>query len=250
MQIKNIKNFRKKSIPYVMLAFTMFACINSVYAEQGTDGYTDSQGFFTEGVDEFFVNQEYDYSSNDEYDIEKKDSINTNGFFTDEINIEDKSQIYVENTDTISFVEEGSRLYDSIDSIKNSGESYINPNDNIRKVILQRAFSQIGLPYIWGSSSPWNSFDCSGLSTYAYKGAGIFLPRTSYNQALVGLTVPLNEAKAGDLLFFGKNGVSHVGIYTGNNTMVHASPKKGVCYVNLSEYNMSNFKWAKNIIDF
>lgn len=250
MQLKNIKDFRKKSLPCVMLVFTMFACINSVYAENNTESYTDSKEFFTEDVNEFSVNQEYDYSSNDKYDIEKKDSIDTDGFFTDEINVKDTSKIYVENTDTISFVEEGSRLYDSIHSIEKLEKSYISPNNNLRKVILQRAFSQIGLPYIWGSSNPWSSFDCSGLSTYAYKGAGIMLPRTSYNQALVGLTVPLSEAKAGDLLFFGKGGVSHVGIYTGNNTMVHASPNKGVCYVNLSEYNMSNFKWAKNIIDF
>ncbi|WP_245544200.1 C40 family peptidase [Peptoniphilus timonensis] len=103
---------------------------------------------------------------------------------------------------------------------------------------------------MWGSSNPGFSFDCSGLTTYAYKEAGILLPRTSYNQALVGKTISLNEAKAGDLLFFGKNGVSHVGIYTGNYTMVHASPSKGVCYVNLNEYNMGNFRLAKNIIDF
>lgn len=62
-------------------------------------------------------------------------------------------------------------------------------------------------------------------------------------------SVSLKDAKAGDLLFFGKNGVSHVGIYAGNYSMVHASPRKGVCFVNLSDYNMANFKWAKNIID-
>lgn len=250
MEIKKLKNIRTKSIPAIMLAFTMFASLNSVYAESHTDDNTDGNGFFSEDNNEFSINQEYDYSINDEYDINKKDSIDTDGFFTDEINVEDTSQITVENTDTISFIDEGSNFYRSISTIENSERSYINPNDTLRKVILERAFSQIGLPYIWGSSNPWVSFDCSGLSTYAYKGAVILLPRTSYNQALVGLTVPLSEAKAGDLLFFGKNGVSHVGIYTGNYTMVHASPNKGVCYVNLNDYNMGNFKWAKNIIDF
>lgn len=247
------ENYKKHSST-AMLALTLIVSFNSVYAYNKTDAYTDNNEhvnmLYNEEKNNFSINEEYDYSANEEYDVEKSDSIEAKDFFTDEINITPRDEIFVENSDTISVIDENTNLYSSIKSINNNEDNYINPNNNLRKVILQRAFSQIGLPYVWGSSCPWGSFDCSGLSTYAYKWIGYILPRTSYNQANIGKTIPLNEAQAGDLLFFGKNGVSHVGIYAGNYTMVHASPNNGVCYVDLRSYNMTNFRLAKNILDY
>ncbi|RBY84322.1 C40 family peptidase [Blastococcus sp. TF02A-26] len=87
---------------------------------------------------------------------------------------------------------------------------------------VDTAMAQVGKPYQYGGSGP-DSFDCSGLTSFAYRAAGIELPRTSRDQATVG--VPVDDVYAlqpGDLLFF-YSPVSHVGIYIGNGQMVHAS---------------------------
>ncbi len=89
---------------------------------------------------------------------------------------------------------------------------------------LAFARAQIGKPYVWGATGP-GSYDCSGLTQAAWKAAGVTLPRTTYDQATFGTTVSLTDARPGDLVFF-YEGVSHVGIYTGNGMMIHA-PKPG-----------------------
>ncbi|MEU9408646.1 NlpC/P60 family protein [Streptomyces sp. NPDC048281] len=86
------------------------------------------------------------------------------------------------------------------------------------------ARAQIGKPYVWGATGP-GSYDCSGLSQAAWKAAGVSLPRTTYDQVNAGTTVPLADARPGDLVFF-YDDVSHVGIYIGNGMMIHA-PKPG-----------------------
>src|SRR5665811_1330798 len=73
-----------------------------------------------------------------------------------------------------------------------------------------------------------NAYDCSGLTTAAYKQAGITLPRTSSAQFGVGTAVTLAQLQPGDLVFY-YSGISHVGIYIGNGRIVHASnPTRGV----------------------
>ncbi|MEU3282688.1 C40 family peptidase [Streptomyces antibioticus] len=89
---------------------------------------------------------------------------------------------------------------------------------------LAFARAQIGKPYVWGATGP-GSYDCSGLTQAAWKAAGVTLPRTTYDQVAFGTTVPLTDARPGDLVFF-YEGVSHVGIYIGNGMMIHA-PKPG-----------------------
>ncbi|MGW5767689.1 NlpC/P60 family protein [Streptomyces longwoodensis] len=89
---------------------------------------------------------------------------------------------------------------------------------------LAFARAQIGKPYVWGATGP-GSFDCSGLTQAAWKAAGVSLPRTTYDQVDAGTTVPLSQARPGDLVFF-YGDVSHVGLYIGNGMMIHA-PKPG-----------------------
>ncbi|MFI8088113.1 NlpC/P60 family protein [Streptomyces sp. NPDC086080] len=89
---------------------------------------------------------------------------------------------------------------------------------------LAFARAQIGKPYVWGATGP-GSYDCSGLTQAAWKAAGVTLPRTTYDQVNAGTTVPVSQARPGDLVFF-YDDVTHVGLYIGNGMMIHA-PKPG-----------------------
>lgn len=89
---------------------------------------------------------------------------------------------------------------------------------------LRAAQIQLGKPYEWGAEGP-GSFDCSGLTSWAFKQAGVTLPRSSSQQARVGRAVSWDAMQPGDLVFY-YSPVSHVGIYAGNGTMVDA-PQTG-----------------------
>jgi peptidoglycan DL-endopeptidase CwlO len=76
------------------------------------------------------------------------------------------------------------------------------------------------MPYVWGATGP-DSFDCSGLTQWAYAPAGISLPRTTYAQASVGTRLSPGQLQPGDLVFFFGD-LHHVGLYAGNNMVLHA----------------------------
>ena len=93
--------------------------------------------------------------------------------------------------------------------------------------IVRTALAVLGTPYEWGGSAE-NGFDCSGLIQYAYASHGIRLPRTSRDQATSGAIVtPVIEAlQPGDILLFAARpggGVTHVGMYVGEQTFIHSS---------------------------
>jgi cell wall-associated NlpC family hydrolase len=97
----------------------------------------------------------------------------------------------------------------------------------IRNSIISKAHNYIGVSYRYGQSSE-KGFDCSGFVKYIYKNFGLELPHSSYSLYKISKRVETTEAQSGDLVFFitrGK-GVSHVGIYLGNNQFIH-SPGKG-----------------------
>ncbi|NLG54775.1 MAG: C40 family peptidase [Rhodococcus sp.] len=85
---------------------------------------------------------------------------------------------------------------------------------------VEFALSKVGAPYVYGASGP-NSFDCSGLVQWAFKQAGLNVPRTSYEQASAGAPVASHDLRPGDVLSF--YGGSHSGIYVGDGNFVHAS---------------------------
>ncbi|MFS0697473.1 NlpC/P60 family protein [Streptomyces nitrosporeus] len=93
---------------------------------------------------------------------------------------------------------------------------------------LAAAASKVGTPYVSGASGP-GSFDCSGLTQWAYAQAGVQLTRTTYTQINDGPRIGRSALQPGDLVFF--NNTSHVGLYAGNNQVLHAPyPGKFVRY--------------------
>ena len=111
--------------------------------------------------------------------------------------------------------------------------------------MIKEAEKYLGYPYVWGGSSPSTSFDCSGLVCWVVNHSGWSVGRTSA-QGLYNLCTPVSRSNArpGDLVFFKgtykTNGVSHVGIYVGNNRMLHCGDP--ISYTNINtQYWQSHF---------
>jgi len=82
------------------------------------------------------------------------------------------------------------------------------------------ALQYLGIPYVWGGSSPSTGFDCSGFVAYVYAQVGVYLPHHAASQYGYGTPVSYDQLQPGDLVFF--SGLGHVGIYIGGGQMVHA----------------------------
>ncbi|MEU7854619.1 C40 family peptidase [Nonomuraea sp. NPDC049141] len=105
------------------------------------------------------------------------------------------------------------------------------------------AKDQLGDPYRYGATGP-GSFDCSGLVQYAWKKAGVKIPRVTNSQfARIKKKVSWKNLKPGDLLFF--HGLGHVGMFVGNGKMIH-SPRTGqtVRIEKLSGWRKASFAGA------
>jgi len=114
------------------------------------------------------------------------------------------------------------RLPDTTAGYPGSDPDFAQPADPVRSQVVFTAMQMVGVPYRWGGSSP-EGFDCSGLVQYAYSNAGLRLPRTAAAQLDASSPVTLENAQAGDLLFFRDGGrTSHVAIYLGEGRFVHA----------------------------
>ena len=142
-----------------------------------------------------------------------------------------------------------------INSSNASGNEQSSESTNSSKIqrVINIAKDQLGKPYGWGAEGP-NSFDCSGLTYYAYKnGAGVTLPRTSAAQATAGRAVSKSDLKPGDLVFFNTNGqgISHVGIYIGGGNMIHSTKPGDVVKTTSinSSYYSSRYVTARRIVE-
>ena len=93
--------------------------------------------------------------------------------------------------------------------------------------IVAAAYSQLGVPYVWGGTTPGVGLDCSGLTQYCYRQAGIAIPRNSEDQAAFGRKVPVSEATPGDILWR----PGHVGIYIGDDRYIHEPHTGAVCTI-------------------
>ncbi len=120
--------------------------------------------------------------------------------------------------------------------------------------VAMQALAYLGTPYRSGGLSPRSGFDCSGLVGYAYrKGAGVALPRDTYDLSHVGEPVKRAALKPGDLVFYDtqRRAYSHVGIYLGEDRFIHAPSSGGEVRVdNLrASYWMRRYSGARRIIE-
>lgn len=117
--------------------------------------------------------------------------------------------------------------------------------------LVRQARKQVGVGYQFGGSSPVEGFDCSGLVWYSFKQLGVEVPRTTAVLFKMGHAVPKGHLRVGDLVFFDMlgDGPSHVGIYSGQDKMVHApSTGKKVCEVSIgTKYWLRRFVGARRL---
>lgn len=114
-----------------------------------------------------------------------------------------------------------------------NGGSAEAPNE-IAANAVRYALQQLGVPYVWGASSPGNGFDCSGLTSWAYGMAGLEIPRHSSEQAM-GASVPPDQLMPGDLVVW----QGHVAMVIGNGMMVEAGDPVQINPIRTSNIGMA-----------
>lgn len=143
--------------------------------------------------------------------------------------IDEDDEDYSEYTKEITF-EKGANYYDKVTKM------------------VKNAFSLIGSAYKFGSNNRDKTYDCSLFTQRTFAKIGLKLPRSSIEQAALGKKVSKDNLVVGDLLFFTtyRKTVSHVGIYIGDNKMIHASTQKGVAVDDLDDaYYKKRYLFAK-----
>lgn len=125
--------------------------------------------------------------------------------------------------------------------------TYNGPASGLAAVAVRAAYDQLGKPYQWGAAGP-DSFDCSGLTMYAWGQAGVSLPHYTGAQYSAGRHVSESDLRPGDLVFFYSD-LHHVGIYIGGGRFIHA-PHTGtvVQIASLSGSYQSNYAGAVRVV--
>jgi peptidoglycan DL-endopeptidase CwlO len=107
------------------------------------------------------------------------------------------------------------------------------------------ALQYLGIPYVWGGSSPSTGFDCSGFTSYVYAQVGVPLPHHAASQYGYGTPVPYEQLAPGDLVFF--SGLGHVGIYIGGGQFVHAPHTGDVVKISSLGERSSSYVGARRL---
>lgn len=107
------------------------------------------------------------------------------------------------------------------------------------------ALQYLGVPYVWGGSSPSTGFDCSGFSMYVFAQVGVSLPHHAASQYNYGTPVPFDQIAAGDLVFF--SGLGHMGIAIGGGQFVHAPQTGDVVKISSLSERWGSFVGARRL---
>jgi len=140
----------------------------------------------------------------------------------------------------------GPKTFAALNNPVKSASSGTKTNVKVSNIILT-AKSYLGVPYVYGGSTP-KGFDCSGYIQYVFNQHGISLPRTVAQMWNYGKSV--SSLQVGDLVFFNTSGsgVSHAGIYIGNNQFIHAGSSTGVTIASLNNsYWKPRYLGAKRV---
>lgn len=109
----------------------------------------------------------------------------------------------------------------SASSLQFTPKAPLPPPVSTTSVALTWAFAELGKEYVWGATGP-DTFDCSGLTQFVWRAAGVDIPRVAADQDAWAIPVPLSQLLPGDLVFFGTTDIHHVGIYIGDGLMINA----------------------------
>lgn len=169
----------------------------------------------------------------------KIDCYDMNGFIAAE-QVEQAGDKYYVNCNPESSETRSMELYSRTETLE------------LRQSLLSLAQDQLGYPYVYGGTRP-GGFDCSGLMLYLYSRHGVSLNRSASNQLQDGIIVAKEGLQVGDLVFFKTDWetypTSHVGIYAGDNQIIHAG-SQGIVYADLDfSYFRDYYLCARRIIN-
>ena len=126
-----------------------------------------------------------------------------------------RKNVVVIDKEIVNLIEKGKSIIQN----RNTSTASRGPLPATTNSLLLYAYRFIGVPYVWGGTTP-SGFDCSGFTSYVYRAFGYNIGRTTYDQINVGTPVSYSQLQPGDLVF--TRGVEHVGIYVGDGMFVHA----------------------------
>jgi cell wall-associated NlpC family hydrolase len=137
----------------------------------------------------------------------------------------------------------GQKLQIAGESVPTTGQP---GTSNLATAVLREAKAVMGVPYVWGGSS-LKGFDCSGFIYYVFNKAGFSTSRTTA-EGFYSRSHYVDSPQPGDLVFFQntyKKGISHVGIYLGDNQFIHADENRGIAISSLTGYFKNHFEGFK-----
>lgn len=207
---------------------------------QGTEGYVHSDYMYIMTI----ANGSYGKASPTCYAVNVRERPTTNSNILTTIRSSSSVNIIGINSGWYKITTNGITGYIRADLLDITGKPSSTTNS-----VVSTAMKYIGVPYVWGGTSP-NGFDCSGFVQYVFKQHGYNLNRTAAAQYSNGYSVSRSELRPGDVVFFANTytyGISHVGIYTGNNQFIHAGTN-GIATDSLdSSYYASHYYGARRI---
>lgn len=135
-------------------------------------------------------------------------------------------------------------LLDGTKAFVQKGDIELNPRLFTKEEMIEFSKIFLGLPYTWGGNTSFG-FDCSGFIQMLFKKIGISLPCNSSKQANSDLfkEITKEQLKPGDLIFFGKTKVIHVGLYLGNNQFINATVRDGGPKVCISDLDNTDYNY-------